>query len=99
MCICLGPIKSGKTLLLKNLRGDIIDDASNSVPTNGLNLFNVRNSDGRFEIEVREIGGSMAPIWKHHLDKVLHIYIYYTAISFYYKCEINCEILIYRHTK
>ena len=63
-------MKSGKTLLLKNLRGDSIDDASSTVQSNGINLFNVRSKDGHFEIVIREIGGSMAPIWKHHLDRV-----------------------------
>lgn len=71
MCLCVGPMKSGKTLLLKNLRGDSIDDANSTVQTNGINLFNVRNSDRHFELVIREIGGSMAPIWRHHLDRVI----------------------------
>ena len=71
MCLCLGPARSGKTLLMKQLQGgDDIDDASHTVPTNGINLFTIRSSDGRFDIIVREIGGSMAPIWKHYFDRV-----------------------------
>lgn len=71
MCVCLGPLKSGKSLLLKNLCGDKIDDASSTVQTNGHKLYYVRNSDGHFDIEIREIGGSMIPIWRHYLDRVI----------------------------
>ena len=76
MCLCLGPLKSGKSLLLKNLRGDDIDSASSSVQTNGINMFNVRNNDKEFEMIILEIGGSMAPIWKHYLDKVYLINLF-----------------------
>lgn len=70
MCLCLGPLKSGKTMLLKNLRGDKIDEATITVRTNGVSLYTVRNAGKDFELVIREIGGSMAPIWHHHLDKV-----------------------------
>lgn len=70
MCLCLGPMKSGKTMLLRKLRGDEIDDATSVVQTNGINLFTMRSNDKQFELEIREVGGSMAPIWKHHLDRV-----------------------------
>lgn len=71
MCLCLGPFKSGKTLLMKSLQGDEIDDATYTVPTNGINLFTVKNDTGEFDMVIKEIGGSMAPIWKHYFDKVL----------------------------
>lgn len=70
MCLCLGALKSGKTLLLKRLQGDEIDDATHTVPTNGINLFTIKNNTGEFDIIVREIGGNMAPIWKYYFDKV-----------------------------
>lgn len=70
MCLCLGPFKSGKTLLMKSLQGDEIDDATYTVPTNGINLFTVKNDTGEFDMVIKEIGGSMAPIWKHYFDKV-----------------------------
>ncbi|KAI4485395.1 PREDICTED: ADP-ribosylation factor-like protein 16 [Polistes canadensis] len=70
MCLCLGAFKSGKTLLLKRLQGDEIDDATHTVPTNGINLFTIKNNTGEFDIIVREIGGNMAPIWKYYYDKV-----------------------------
>lgn len=70
MCLCLGPAKSGKTLLMKRLQGEEIDEATQTVPTNGVNLFTIKNSDGHFDMVVKEVGGSMAPIWKHYFDKV-----------------------------
>lgn len=55
---------------MKRLQGDAIDDAVNTVPTNGINHFTIKNSTGEFDTIVREIGGSMAPIWKHYFDRV-----------------------------
>ncbi|XP_011498716.1 PREDICTED: ADP-ribosylation factor-like protein 16 [Ceratosolen solmsi marchali] len=93
MCICLGPARSGKTLLLKHLCGEIIDEANSTVPTNGLNIYNVRNADGRFELVVREIGGSMVAIWKHHLDRIYKVmYVIDTSNL----CQISAAgILLY----
>lgn len=71
MCLCVGAVKSGKTLLLKHLQGDDIDDATHTVSTNGINLFTVKNNTGEFDMIIREIGGNMAPIWKHYFDKVI----------------------------
>lgn len=71
MCLCLGPFKSGKTLLMKSLQGDEIDNATYTVSTNGINLFTIKNDTGEFDMVIKEIGGSMAPIWKHYFDKVL----------------------------
>lgn len=56
---------------MKRLQGgEEIDDASHTVPTNGVNLFTIRSKDGHFDMIIREIGGSMAPIWKHYYDRV-----------------------------
>jgi len=71
MCLCLGPFKSGKTLLMKSLQGDEIGDATHTVPTNGINIYTVKNNTGEFDMVIKEIGGNMAPIWKHYFDKVL----------------------------
>lgn len=70
MCLCLGPVKSGKTFLMKRLQGDEIDNATHTVPTNGINLFTIKNTTGEFDMIIKEIGGSMAPIWKHYFKKV-----------------------------
>lgn len=70
MCLCLGPFKSGKTLLMKSLQGDELDEATHTVPTNGINLFTVKNDTGEYDMVIKEIGGNMAPIWKHYFEKV-----------------------------
>ncbi|KAJ8673705.1 hypothetical protein QAD02_004967 [Eretmocerus hayati] len=70
MCLCLGPSKSGKTMLLKKLRGDKIDESTQTIQTDGVNIYRVRNSDKRYDIMIRELGGNMAPTWNQHLEKV-----------------------------
>ncbi|XP_014468913.1 PREDICTED: ADP-ribosylation factor-like protein 16 [Dinoponera quadriceps] len=93
MCLCLGPFKSGKTLLMKSLQGDDIDDATHTVPTNGINLFTVRNATGEFDMIIKEIGGNMAPIWKHYFDKI-HKIIYVVDTS--NLCQISAAgVLLY----
>ncbi|XP_059472616.1 ADP-ribosylation factor-like protein 16 [Neocloeon triangulifer] len=70
MCLCLGPQGSGKTLLLKRLQNqEIIDITSNPTPTVGINLAKIKLNDEPYtEITVREVGGSMAPIWKNYFN-------------------------------
>ncbi|CAL7949634.1 unnamed protein product [Xylocopa violacea] len=93
MCLCLGPAKSGKTFLMKRLQGDEINDATHTVSTNGINLFTVKNNTGEFDMIIREIGGSMAPIWKHYFDKVRKI-IYTVDTS--NLCQISAAgVLLY----
>ncbi|XP_015591041.1 ADP-ribosylation factor-like protein 16 [Cephus cinctus] len=93
MCLCLGPPKSGKTFLLKRLHGDSIDVATPTVPTNGMNLFTIKNSDGHFDMIVRELGGSMAPIWKHYFDRVGKIIYVIDASNL---CQISAAgVLLY----
>lgn len=71
MCLCLGPVKSGKTLLMKRLQGDLVDDATQTIATNGVNLFLVKKEPKQQSgIIIREIGGNMAPLWKYYLEGV-----------------------------
>ncbi|CAK9808663.1 ADP-ribosylation factor-like protein 16 [Anthophora plagiata] len=93
MCLCLGPIKSGKTFLMKRLQGDEIDDATHTVSTNGINLFTVKNNTGEFDIVIKEIGGSMAPIWKHYLNTIRKIIYVVDASNL---CQISAAgVLLY----
>lgn len=75
MILCLGPLSSGKTLLLKNLQSnENIDNTTTAVPTMGTNIFKVRIQDNIYEI--RELGGAMAPIWSmylHDVSKVIYV--------------------------
>ncbi|CAK9813522.1 ADP-ribosylation factor-like protein 16 [Anthophora quadrimaculata] len=93
MCLCLGPIKSGKTFLMKRLQGDEIDDATHTVSTNGINLFTIKNNTGEFDIVIKEIGGSMAPIWKHYLNTIQKIIYVVDASNL---CQISAAgVLLY----
>ncbi|XP_066291518.1 ADP-ribosylation factor-like protein 16 isoform X2 [Branchiostoma lanceolatum] len=69
MCLLVGPPGVGKTLLLKRLQflsgkdklGDM-EEAPATIPTVGTNLVNVQVGK-KTELTVRELGGSMGPIW------------------------------------
>lgn len=75
MIVCLGPVGAGKTLLLKKLQDtETIDDTTTTVPTVGTNIFNVKVNEKNYQI--REVGGSMAPIWSTYfndIDKVIYV--------------------------
>ncbi|OAD56912.1 ADP-ribosylation factor-like protein 16 [Eufriesea mexicana] len=93
MCLCLGPIKSGKTFLMKRLQGDEIDNATHTVSTNGINLFTIKNNTGEFDMIIKEIGGSMAPIWKHYFDKIQKLIYVIDASNL---CQISAAgVLLY----
>nr|CAD7572147.1 unnamed protein product [Timema californicum] len=77
MILCLGPVGSGKTLLLKNLQNlETIDTTTSTVPTVGTNLTAIRLENQK-EVTVRELGGSMAPIWRNYFNndvkKILYV--------------------------
>ncbi|KAJ1529534.1 hypothetical protein ONE63_006307 [Megalurothrips usitatus] len=72
-CICLGPIGSGKTMLLKKLKGnEDIDITSTSVPTVGTNITTLQLPNEK-EIVVREVGGAMAPLWNQYYQNITRI--------------------------
>ncbi|XP_053201629.1 ADP-ribosylation factor-like protein 16 [Panonychus citri] len=74
MILCLGLPNSGKTLLLRSLScyPDKIEKFE-TVSTVGINLVNL-NCSLNESITIREIGGSMEPIWENYLNSnVTHI--------------------------
>lgn len=72
MILCLGPTGSGKTLLLKKLQNvENVDNTTTSVPTVGTNMFTVKIDNDNYVI--RELGGSMAPLWTRYFDNVKKI--------------------------
>lgn len=75
MIICVGPVGSGKTLLLKKLQNaETIDDTTTAVPTVGTNIFNIKIDEKNYT--VRELGGSMAPLWSMYfgnVEKVIYV--------------------------
>ncbi|XP_063994249.1 ADP-ribosylation factor-like protein 16 [Diachasmimorpha longicaudata] len=93
MCLCIGPIKSGKTTLMKRLQDGELNEASQTVPTNGINLFTIRSADGHFDIVVKEVGGSMAPMWNNYFNRVSKIIYVIDASNL---CQISAAgVLLY----
>ncbi|XP_041363065.1 ADP-ribosylation factor-like protein 16 isoform X2 [Gigantopelta aegis] len=84
MCLLIGPAGVGKTLLLKRLqainflsKGAVngIGDPPTTIPTVGTNLVTILTGQ-KNEITVRELGGSMGPIWHNYLkdtDTVIYM--------------------------
>lgn len=73
--ICIGRKGAGKTHLLSCLREQgSINETSHSVPSVGTNIFRIKNpKDSKNKkpfVEVREIGGTMAPIWNRYYENV-----------------------------
>lgn len=75
MYICLGPIGSGKTLLLRKLQNvNAVDETTTAVPTVGTNIFHLQRAN--IQIKIRELGGTMAPIWPKYfagIQRVLYV--------------------------
>merc|ERR1712045_303034 len=78
MTICVGSQGCGKTLLIKSLAanaepGSVTKHAA-SVPTTGSNIVAVKKSKGDDQntppdvVSLREVGGSMAPLWKNMIE-------------------------------
>ncbi|XP_025079258.1 ADP-ribosylation factor-like protein 16 [Pomacea canaliculata] len=75
MCLLIGPSGVGKTLLLKTLQTgnysgsksftDSLEDVPSTIPTTGTNLVNI-TVHKKQEVTVREVGGSMGPIWPNY---------------------------------
>ncbi|CAH1164138.1 unnamed protein product [Phaedon cochleariae] len=91
MIVCLGPVGSGKSLLLKSLQNsDSIDETTTAVPTIGTNIFDIRVGDNIFE--VRELGGSMAPLWPVYLGNAKKI-TYVVDVSNLCQISAACVLL------
>lgn len=90
--LCLGPKNAGKTHLLSSLQHPgSVNSTSHSVPTVGTNIFSIRLPDKKAEtvktggvkksavrrtVSVREVGGTMAPMWPNYLgdvEKIMYV--------------------------
>ncbi|KAK5647344.1 hypothetical protein RI129_002236 [Pyrocoelia pectoralis] len=89
--LCLGPTGSGKTLLLKKLQhSDKVDCTSSSVPTVGTNICTIKRQN--FTIIVRELGGTIAPLWKQYFNGVLKIMYVVDASNL---CQISAAGVLF----
>lgn len=85
--LCLGPKGSGKTLLLNALQDpDSVNDTTHSIPTIGTNIFTIKlpvkenetkkNANVKRYVQIRELGGTMAPMWKNYyegVEKIMYV--------------------------
>ncbi|XP_022313848.1 ADP-ribosylation factor-like protein 16 [Crassostrea virginica] len=95
MYLLLGPTSSGKTLLSKKLKtyDDVKDeDIPSTLPTIGTNLVNLTLSK-RQEITLRELGGSMSPIWPNYL-KECQFLIYVIDMSNRLQVSAACMLFL-----
>ncbi|KAK7081033.1 ADP-ribosylation factor-like protein 16 [Halocaridina rubra] len=76
MILCVGPEGTGKTLLLRRLLNLNKPDVSlTTVPTVGVNIVTLRERE-MLPIDIRELGGSMSPIWHNYyagVTKVIYV--------------------------
>lgn len=91
--LCLGATNSGKTLLLRKLQGRArINETVSSVPTVGSSIYKLKLHTGAM-ILIRELGGSIAPLW-HHYYKYLKKIIFVVDAS--NLCQISASgVLLY----
>lgn len=91
--LCLGATNSGKTLLLRKLQGRArIDETVSSVPTVGSSIYKLKLRSGN-TVLIRELGGSIAPLW-HHYYKYLRKIIFVIDAS--NLCQISASgVLLY----
>ncbi|GLV61221.1 uncharacterized protein CBL_21050, partial [Carabus blaptoides fortunei] len=80
-----------KTLLLKRLQNETVDDKSSSIPTVGTNIYHIQ-SNNVFK-EVREIGGTIAPLWSKYYKPSIKIHYVVDAANL---CQISAAgVLLY----
>lgn len=91
MFLCVGPVGSGKTLLLKRLQNVDVDKTCSSIPTIGTNLFQIRIDS--YILDIRELGGTIAPLWPKYLKRARKILYVVDASDL---CQISCAgVMLY----
>ncbi|XP_023023962.2 ADP-ribosylation factor-like protein 16 [Leptinotarsa decemlineata] len=92
MIVCLGPMGAGKTLLLKSLRNsESIDNTTTAVPTVGTNIIDIKIGDKIYT--VRELGGTMAPMWNLYLNENVRKVIFVVDVSDLCQISAACVLL------
>ncbi|KAK8754105.1 hypothetical protein OTU49_010671 [Cherax quadricarinatus] len=82
MLLCVGPEGTGKTLLLRRLANLTKPDISlTTVPTVGLNIATIQQEPEMPPINIRELGGSMSPIWPSYYNGVRKIMYVVDAVN------------------
>lgn len=89
----MGATGSGKTLLLRKLQKKCeIDETTSSVPTVGTSMFKMKMPNNK-SIIIRELGGTVAPLWHHYYNFVEKIIFVVDTSNL---CQISASgILLY----
>lgn len=82
MLLCVGPEGTGKTLLLRRLANLTKTDLNlTTVPTVGMNIATIPQGPELPPISIRELGGSMAPIWHSYFGGVRKVMYVIDAVN------------------
>lgn len=95
-CLCVGPRNSGKTLLLNSLQNPgSVDFTTHSVNTVGTNIYTIHynlpavlKKSAKRQIDIRELGGEMAVMWKNYYTEDVSKIIFVVDTS--NLCQISC---------
>lgn len=99
-CLCVGPKNSGKTMLLTSIQyPGTVNFTTHSVNTIGTALYTIHNDfkengdekkkkSGKKSINVRELGGEMAVMWKKYYTESITKIIFVVDTS--NLCQISC---------
>lgn len=97
-CLCVGPKNSGKTMLLTSIQyPGTVNFTTHSVNTVGTALYTIPNDEvsdekkkkcGRKSVNVRELGGEMAVMWKKYYNEKIDKIIFVVDTS--NLCQISC---------
>lgn len=95
-CLCVGPRNSGKTLLLNSLQNPgSVNFTTHSVNTVGTNIYTIHynlpatlKKSAKRQIDIRELGGEMAVMWKNYYTEDVAKIIFVVDTS--NLCQISC---------
>jgi ADP-ribosylation factor-like protein 1 len=105
-CLCVGPKNSGKTMLMTSIQyPGSVNFTTHSVNTVGTNIYTINftpvanenrptKKNQKRSINVRELGGEMAVMWKNYYAESVNKIIFVVDTS--NLCQISCagELLL-----
>ena len=99
MIICIGPKGAGKTLLLRKLQltdhyNNPYDPIFGTIPTMGVNITYVKTGKNK-NVQINELGGSMAPIWPMHYVGIKGVIFVIDAANL---MQISCACVLLLET-
>jgi len=97
MVICIGPKGCGKTNLFESLtEGENYEFEKETLPTVGVNIFSIQVPKSvckQKKIDVREIGGGLAPVWSEAVSKETDVIFVIDASNLNQVSEVACHLV------